>query len=271
MNVPFSVLMSVYIKDDPSFLNEAFKSIFTQTLQPDEIVLIKDGPLSIELDNIISLYSSTNTAFRIIENKSNLGLGLSLAKGVLLAKNELIIRMDADDILPSIRFEKMIAKISEGYDIVSSWTLFFEDDLANVIAIKKRPEFHEDIVKLAKRRSPISHAASVFRKSSVIKAGNYQDVGLYEDYHLWIRMIMSGAIFYNIQEPLYYVRTSQKQIGRRGGWKYALNEIKAFRYFHEIGFYSIYDLFFNIVTHTSVRFLPVPIRGFIIKRLWKRS
>lgn len=264
----FSVLISVYCKENPIWLKEAFDSVFEQTIQPSEIVLVKDGLLTSELENIIEEYSKRFSLFKIIRNKENLGLGLALQKGVLACSNEIIARMDTDDTMPKDRFEKQLKVINEGYDVVSCWSQIFTEDMQNTVAIKKRPEFHEDIVKLAKRRSPVCHAACFFRKSAVIKAGNYQHCRFYEDYHLWVRMIISGARFYNIQEPLYNVRTTMKQLQRRGGIKYLKNELIVFRQFYKMDFYSFKDLAVNSVIRTFVRILPRFIRASVFKRIW---
>ena len=257
----FSVLISIYCKESPLYFREALDSVFAQTLQP---VLVKDGPLTPELDAVIKEYSTRYPIFKIVTNETNLGLGLALAKGLSACSYEYVARMDTDDLIAPTRFEKEIRKLDEGYDVVSCWS---DDD--QLFCIKHRPETHEDIIKLAHKRSPVCHAGCVLRKQAVIDAGNYQACYLYEDYHLWVRMIMNGARFYNIQEVLYYVRTSPALIARRGGWKYMCNEIKTFRFFYNIGFYSRKDLLRNIITHSPVRILPVWIRRSILLRLWR--
>lgn len=267
----FSVLISVYYNENPTWLKEAFDSVFEQTIQPSEIVLVKDGPLTRELDEVIEEYSKRFPLFCIISNKENLGLGLALQKGILACCNEIIARMDTDDTMPKDRFEKQLKAISEGYDVVSCWSQIFTEDMQNTVAIKKRPELHEDIVKLAKRRSPVCHAACFVRKSAVIKAGNYQHCRFYEDYHLWVRMIISGARFYNIQEPLYNVRTTMEQLQRRGGIKYLKNELIVFRQFYKMGFYSFKDVVINSVIRIIVRLSPNKLREWLIVKIWNTN
>lgn len=215
----FSVLISIYCKESPLYFREALDSVFAQTLQPAEIVLVKDGPLTPELDAVIEEYSTRYPIFKIVTNETNLGLGLALAKGLSACSYEYVARMDTDDLIAPTRFEKEIRKLDEGYDVVSCWSVLFWPNDDQLFCIKHRPETHEDIIKLAHKRSPVCHAGCVLRKQAVIDAGNYQACYLYEDYHLWVRMIMNGARFYNIQEVLYYVRTSPALIARRGGWK----------------------------------------------------
>lgn len=268
---PFSVLISIYKKENPSWFKEALANVFSQTVQPDEIVLVKDGPLTPELEAVIEEYKTVHPIFNIVENEANLGLGLALQKGVLACKNEIIARMDTDDTMPVDRFEKQLKKMEEGYDVVSCWSQYYEGGVGNVIAIKHRPEKHDDIVKLAHRRSPVCHAACFLRKSAVMKAGNYQHCPLYEDYHLWARMIMAGAEFYNIQEVLYYVRTSSEQQSRRSGWAYLKTELGCMRSFHKMGFYSRKDLFVNSSMRIVARLMPRKIWKFVLKKIWKNS
>lgn len=267
----FSVLMSVYIKDDPAFLRQALDSVIKyQTILPNEIILVKDGPLTKELEQVIGeSVQQYPSIFKILQNDKNIGLGLSLAKGLLECTNEYVARMDADDISKSDRFEKQLKEINEGYDLVSSWSEFFEDDVNNVIAIKKRPEFHSDIVKLSKRRSPVCHACSMFRKSAVLAAGNYKHCLYYEDYYLWLRMIHNGAKFYNIQGFIYSIRTSNNQFGRRGGWNYLDLELKHIHQFYKEGYYSKKDYFYNSIIRIFTRILPLKIRRNLYLFMWK--
>ena len=269
-NVPFSILMSVYYKEKPDYLREALDSVLNQSYLPSEIILVKDGPLTPELDSVIADFGKQCSLFKIIENKKNLGLGLALAKGLLACSNEFIARMDTDDITPNGRFELQLEKIEEGYDVVSSWIEIFEGAVDNIIAIKKIPEFDNDIKKLAKKRNPVSHPACMMRKSAIIAAGNYQDFLLFEDYYLWVRMMINGAKFYNIQESLYKMRGSNCQFGRRGGLKYLKVELNLQYKFYKLGFLNLHEFLRNFFIRIIVRPLPVSLRRKIQLLIWKR-
>lgn len=271
MTKDFSVLMSIYCKENPLWFREALDSIFAQTIQPSEIVLVEDGPLTEELYAIIDEYSKKYSIFNIVRNEKNLGLGLALRKGVEACSYDIIARMDTDDLLPTDRFEKQMKKMEEGYDVVSCMSMAFQDSVDNVIAVKKRPEFHDDIVKLAHKRSPVCHAACFMRKTKVLEAGNYVDRQYYEDYNLWVRMILSGSKFYNIQEVLYYVRTDERQIQRRGGFQYLKKELKYLHEFYTLGFYSIKDLVLNSLIRVVARLTPQFIRARVFKIIWNHS
>lgn len=271
MSVSFSVLISIYKNENPAWFREALDSVFAQTVQASEIVLVKDGPLTPELDAVIDEYTARYPIFKLVVNEKNLGLGLALQKGVLACSNEIIVRMDTDDTMPVDRFEKQIAKISEGYDVVSCWTKILNSDMTETIAIKQRPESHDEIVKLAKRRSPMSHPGCCFRKSAVLKAGNYEHCLLYEDYLLWVKMIQCGANFYNIQEVLYHLRTSKEQLKRRTGFKYLINELNVFATFYRMNFYSLKDLAINSVIRVFARLTPSFFRGYLFKWIWNHK
>lgn len=267
----FSVLMSIYCKENPMWFREALESIFTQTLQPYEIVLVEDGPLTSELYALIDEYQSKYPLFNIVKNETNLGLGLALRRGVEASKTEFLMRMDTDDIIPSYRFEHQMKKIEEGYDVVSCWAQLFMGDFNNIIAVKTRPENHDDIVKLAHKRSPICHAGTVFRKSALLKAGNYQHYKLYEDYHLVVRLMMSGAKFYNMQEILYYVRTTPEQMNRRSGLEYLKTEITFFKEFYKKGFFTTWDYLRNSSIRTIARLAPNSLRSVVLKEIWNHK
>ena len=268
---PFSVLISIYYKENPEWLREALDSVFAQTVQPSEIVMVKDGPLTDELDAVLSEYEHKHPIFNFVVNETNLGLGLALQKGVLACRNDYIARMDTDDIIPQDRFEKQLAMMEKGYDVVSCWSQLFVGERSNVIAVKTRPENHDDIVKLAHRRSPVCHAAVFMRKSAVLKAGNYQHRQYYEDYNLWVRMIQNGAKFYNVQEVLYDIRTTEEQLSRRGGWSYLKRELKYLREFYDMGFYTWRDLLVNSTIRIVARLMPQRMRSTLFKRIWNHK
>lgn len=267
-NIPFTVLLAVYNKEKPEYLDKALESIWdNQTLRPSEIIIVKDGELTESLNSIIASFIK-RAPVKIIQNEKNLGLGRSLAKGVTAASFEIIARMDSDDVSFPDRFEKQLP-LMIGNDVVSSWSMFFENTTDNIIAIKKRPEYHEDIVLLAKKRSPVSHASCFLRRSKILEAGNYRHYPYYEDYDLWVRMILTGAKFYNLQDFVYWVRGSKEQIGRRGGFQYLKTELKAHREFKQSGFINEFEFLRNCIVRIVIRITPVTLRQYIYLLLWK--
>lgn len=224
----YSVLMSVYYKEKPEYLKLAIRSMLEQTVAPEEFIIVKDGPLTDELDTVIDDYVKEYTElFTIICNEANLGLGPSLRKGVEVAKNELIARMDSDDYSLPDRCEKQLNlfEIDKSLGMVGCFEAEFIDKIDNITSIHKVPENHEAIKKFMRRRCAVLHPTVIFKKSEVIRSGNYQKDSIfpvYEDYDLFARMIFDANVqCFNIQEPLYYIRTSEDFYERRGGTKYA--------------------------------------------------
>lgn len=265
----FSVLMSIYFKEKSSNFNRAMQSIWDeQSIKPNEIVLVEDGKLTDELYNAINLWKERlGQNLKVIKLKENLGLGDALAIGLKECSFELVARMDSDDISLPKRFEKQleIFEKNKNIDICSSWISEFEKDEGNIYAYRRLPENHNDIVKFAKLRSPINHPAAMFKKSTVLQAGNYQKMLLIEDYYLWVRMILKGFKFYNIQEVLVNMRAGKDQLTRRQGLKYAINELKVQYLFYKMGFLNLYEFLRNLVLKFSVRIMP----KFILRVVYK--
>lgn len=259
----FSVLMSVYYKEKAEYLKRAFKSILDdQTVKPNEVVVVKDGPLGESLDKIIKLYEKEYPGIiKVVALDENVGLGEALRIGLLNCSNEIVARMDSDDISLPTRFEKQLKIINEKeVDVVGNWILGIEEDEENIKYLKKFPENHKDICKFAKKRSPTPHASSMFKKSGILEAGGYISFLNFEDYYLWVRLIVSGKIFYNIQEPLYKMRMDDEMFERRGGWSYYKREIKLHYTFYKMGFINFYEFLRNSSIRAIVRLVPNKLR-----------
>ena len=265
----FSVLLSIYKKEKPEHFSLALKSILKQTICPNEIIIVKDGMLTKELENTILFFKKKYPIIHIIELSSNQGLGKALNEGLKHCTYDIVARMDTDDIALPDRFEKQVDFMENHpeIDACSAWIDEFIDSPNNIISRRTLPETPEELYKFGKSRNPLNHPAVMFRKSAVIKAGGYQHFPLFEDYYLWVRMIMNGSKLYNLQESLLYFRSSKEMYKRRGGLKYALTEIKFQILLHKIGYISIYQMFRNCCTRFIARIIPNQLRGFLYKRI----
>lgn len=220
----YSILMSVYYKEKPEWLRISIDSMLSQTVKPDEFIIVKDGVLTKELDNIISDYNESYPGlFNIITLEENVGLGPALAVGIKICRNEIIIRMDSDDYSVPERCEKLLNKLAENpeCDVIGSYEAEFEHSISNIVAVHKVPETVAEVSSFMRKRCALLHPTVLYKKSSVIKCGNYRSVKLYEDYDLFMRMIveknMKGC---NIPENLYYIRINDDFFKRRGGFTY---------------------------------------------------
>ena len=227
-----SVSMCVYDGEKASFFYQALESIYNQTLLPDEIILVIDGPIREELENVIDHFSNSDPALTIFRTDKNMGHGIARKIGLEKCKCEYVAIVDSDDINVSDRFELQVRELDENpyLSIVSSNVYHFSDSISEIDGIEKHPERDAEIKIMMKTRCPICNAAACFRRKDVIAAGGNQDWYMAEDYYLWVRMMKNDCNFYNIQKPLLYVRTNREQISRRGGYKYYRSLEKLFRY-----------------------------------------
>lgn len=265
----FTVLLSLYYKEAPQYLRQSLDSIFTQKLLADEVVLVKDGPLTEELNEIIVSYACRYPFLKIVSFSKNQGLGKALNEGLKHCSHDIVARMDTDDIAKPERFEKQLAVFKKypDIDVVGAWINEFEDNVSNIKSVRKLPELPDDIRQFAKRRNPINHPVVMFRKSAVLAAGGYQHFPLFEDYYLWIRMLMNGAKFYNIQESLLYFRFSPEMFKRRGGWKYMINELHFLQIMRQMHFISFSQFMQNLFVRFSIRLIPNSLRAIIYTKL----
>lgn len=266
----FSVLMSVYRREQPQFLREALESLFCQTRLPDEVVLVKDGPLTEELEAVIADFSNRfGERLHLLPLAENVGLGRALNAGLSACRYELVARMDSDDISAPDRFEKLMNAMAEypEVDVMGSWIDEFATNPEEVISVRKTPEHHAEICKLATSRSPMNHVSVLFRKESVLRVGGYQHFYLLEDYYLWCRMIAAGARFANLSEPLVHVRCGEDMFRRRGGWRYAQSEYRLFRYMYQNGMIGLGRFLFNASARFVVRISPTWFRQWVYLKL----
>lgn len=236
----YSVLMSVYKNEKVEYFIQAVDSLLNQTIPPEQIVLVRDGSVYEELQNAIDGYvNNYPDVFTYLPLEQNGGLGNALRYGLTYCRNELIGRMDTDDISVSNRFEKQLEfmKNNPDVDIVGGNISEFTNEPTKIVDYRIVPQTHEDICLYLKSRSPFNHVAVMFKKSALEKAGSYESFYLFEDWYLWVKMYLSGAKFANINVVLVNVRISD-MANRRGSLKYYRSCVKLLNYMkknHVIG------------------------------------
>ena len=264
----YSVLMSVYEKEQPAFLKESIDSILRQTLPTDNFIIVCDGPLTAELEDILQQFLKKTDAIQLVRLEQNAGLGNALNEGMKHCQHDMIARMDSDDIAFPERCERQVAAmIEQNADILSGPILEFEGDYKGVVTRKPLPQSLDKIRKYARRRCPFNHPCVMFRKQAVLAAGGYQDFYRFEDYYLWIRMLQNGAKAYNMKQPLLYMRGGSNMYARRGGWSY-LRAARRFRkWMYHSGFSSWSDYMISITGQAIVCLLPNSLRMVVYKTL----
>lgn len=273
-NIKFSVAMSVYKNDNPIYFDRALESItLLQTILPDEIVLVVDGPISQELDSVISKYEKEYKIFNVIRLQQNGGLGNALKIAVDSARNEIIARMDSDDIALQTRFEEQLKLFKENpdLDIVGGDISEFVDTDENIVAYRKVPKSDSEIKECIKVKCPLNHVTVMYKRSAVNKAGGYMDLFWNEDYYLWIRMYEQNCKMANTGTVLVNVRTGKDMYKRRGGIKYYKSEKFLQRYMYKRKIIGVSTYFINLTKRFIVQVcMPPRIRGWVFRKFARR-
>ena len=258
----FSVLMAVYTKEQPLFFREALRSVFEQSLIPNEVVLVKDGPLTEELEQVIADFSSERKQLRVIALKENRGLGEALRIGLDACSFDLVARMDSDDICKPNRFEKQVAFLKEHREttIVGSWIEEFSNCKEEIEAIRKLPQEDKKLKIFMKWRNPFNHMTVMFRKKDILAVGSYQPFYLLEDYYLWNRLANANYCFANIGESLLWARGGYTMLERRGGWKYVVSERRLLKYMYCSGRINMVDFGVNLIMKSIIRLIGKRLR-----------
>ena len=247
----YSVLISLYFKESPLHLREALDSIFSQTCRSNDVVLVEDGTLGEELELVVREYENKYPELHVVRFEKNRGLGFALNDGILECKNEIVARMDTDDIAKPERMEKQmqVMEAHPEYGMISSWIDEFITTKEHVTSVRKLPEQPEEVREYAKKRCPVNHPTVMFRKSE---------------------MLMNGCQVYNIQESLLWFRYDPQTFMRRGGWKYACDEAITQWNIFCLGFISLPRMMMNVAIRFTVRVMPNWVRGLIYKKMLRK-
>lgn len=267
-DLKFSVSMCVYGGDRADWFKTAVDSILNQTVKPDEVVLVVDGPVPEELDLVICEYEKSDI-FNVIRFEENQGHGNARRAGLEACTNELVAIMDADDISDPSRFEKQLAQFANDaeLDIVGGNITEFVGEPENVVGQRIVPSDDGEIKTYMKKRCPMNLVTVMFKKSSVNAVGGFIDWYCEEDYYLWVRMALNNMKFGNVQDVLVNVRVGKEMYQRRGGWKYFKSERKLQKYMRKNKIIGFGTYFMNVSKRFIVQVLmPNKLRGWIFKK-----
>lgn len=254
----YSVLMSVYQAEKAEYLKASIESMLNQTHKTNDFVLVCDGPLNENLDNVIADFESAHPGlFNVVRIPENGGLANALNAGIEKCKNNIVARMDSDDISDENRIEEELKAMEEhGADIVGCLIDEFDESIDDTLKTRIVPETNDEIIAFAKKRSPFNHPSVIYKKDKVIAAGKYQDYQYFEDYNLWITMLANGCKGYNVQKVLLHMRAGADLYKRRGGKSY-LSCIWSFeKNMKEIGFISFGRYIYSATGRTIVSLMP---------------
>lgn len=269
MSLPkYSVLMSLYVKEKPEYLRLAIDSMLNQTVKPDEIVIVEDGPLTDTLYAVLDEYKAKYPQIvRTIKNEKNLGLGLALNVGLKECKNELVARMDTDDISKLDRCEKQLTVFDENPElsIVGAYVDEFSDNPEKIVTTRTVPVTNDEIFQFAKKRSAFNHPVVMYRKSSVLAFGGYANLRRNQDVDLFGRMLFGGCKAQNVPESLLLFRSNNDLAKRRKSWENTKSYIETIGNFHKMGYSSFKDYAVVAIAQTGVFLMPAFLQHLVYK------
>ena len=268
----YSVLMTVYEKDNPDYFSLALDSMIQQSLPPDEIVIVKDGPVTGELQKVIDERIKSGVNIVQVELCENKGLGLALNEGIKVIKNELIARMDSDDYSMQERCERQVNEFLKNprLDIVGCPVQEFVDNIDNIIGERLVPLTNEEIYKFAKNRDPFNHPTVMYRKSAVERVGCYSNYRKNQDTDLWIKMLSNGATCMNLSEPLFRFRFDEGTYQKRKSWVNTKTLIQIRHKAWKAGFNSIIDFLMVSIAQLGIYILPIKFQKLIYQKILRR-
>ena len=269
----YSVLMSLYIKEKPAYLNLAIKSMIEQTWKPDEIVIVKDGKITEELQKILDFYAEEYPElFHIVGYEENRGLGLALNYGLAYCRNELVARMDTDDIAKPERCEKQVKAFAlhPEYAIIGSAVDEFYGTTEKVTSRRVVPCQPKEIYQFAKRRSAFNHPSVMYRKSIVLEHGGYSDLRRNQDVDLFGRMLYAGCKAANFEESLLWFRSDENLAKRRKSWENTWSYIDTIRRFHKMGYSGWTDVAVVAGAQTVMYLMPISVQNWLYKKFLRK-
>ncbi|HYH33244.1 MAG TPA: glycosyltransferase [Pseudonocardia sp.] len=269
MSERLSLLLPVWAGDRPDFLAEAFRSsVDAQTRRPDQVVIVRDGPVPAPLaERIVELAAASPVPVDVVELERNAGLGPALDAGLAACRHDVVARMDADDISLPHRFAVQLPIIESGVDIVGSALVEFGDDPEDVLAARAVPTDPEEIRRRARFATPFNHPTVVYRRALVTGVGGYGDFAKMEDYLLWAKLIVADARVANVAEPLVKYRVGAGAYARRGGTALLRAELGLQRRFRALGFTTRAQCLRNLVVRGGYRLVPEGLRRSAYRRV----
>lgn len=264
--------MTVYKSDNPDYFRLSLESMLNQTMKSNDIVIVCDGPISKELQDVIDESKKRSPFINQIILEHNVGLGLALNEGLKVCKNELVARMDSDDISLPTRCEKQLKMFRKDSElvIVGCPVKEFVGDEKNIVGKRDVPLDNESIYKFCKRRDPFNHPTVIYRKSKVLKYGPYGDYRKNQDTDLWIKMLSNGCKCANHPEYLLLFRFDESTYKKRKSWINTKLLIQIRKKAWKSGFCSWWDYFNVKIAQLTIFIMPIWFQKFVYKKILRK-
>lgn len=265
----YSVLMSVHINENAEHFAVSIQSLLDQTVVTNDFVIVCDGPLSKELDKVLEEYDSRYPGlFHIVRLTENVGVGLAAKAGLAVCRNDLIAKMDSDDISLPDRCRMQLSRFSENPDLALIGGVIeeFDNRTGKVFAVRTVPEENSAIRTYARRRSPFNNVTVMYRKSAAEAAGGYRDLRRGEDYDLYLRMLIDGCYAQNLPQTLVRVRVDSDTHRRRASWSAMKGCARIWWHAYRVGYSSLADLLICLCGQMFLVICPGRVQQMLYKR-----
>lgn len=270
----YSVLMSVYVKENPEHFSVAIESILNQTVVTDDFVIVCDGPLTQQLDAVLERYISRYPQiFHIVRLPENVGIGAAANQGLQHCKNDLVAKMDADDIAVPTRCELQLKLFRENpkLTVCGGYIEEFSEDPAKPFAVRAVPRENEEIRKFAKRRQPFNNMTVMYRRSAVLAVGGYHSLRRCEDYDLYVRLLHAGYQAANLSEILVWARVNSGAYARRASWA-TLKGCASSRWSsYRLGYSSLLDVAVCVAGELVILISPKGLQHYIYSHFLRKA
>ena len=237
-----SILMSS-LNSSAIYLKQCLHSIKQQETNLNiQVVIVNDGSdknHTLILKKYIQWFLDTSRfcTVKLIENEKNMGLGYSLNKGVEACDNEIIMRMDTDDIMFKNRIQKQVDFIKKNDDCVlcgAQVAMFKNDNIENIVMKTNHNTIlwneYKNNKNMQNNHWLLNHPTFCFKRSKIIDVGNYNvDIhSMVEDFDLTLRVLKTYGKVYNMPDVLLNYRLHPGQVTHSAGdpkWKKIRSDI----------------------------------------------
>lgn len=254
-----SILIAVHYEINPSQLKVSIDSIFFQKSIPNQIIIVADGPISLELTKYLSEISTRYEQIIITNLKENKGLAYALNYGIKKTNYELIARLDPDDVVIKDRFLEQQKEFEKDPSLSICGSYVQEISKTKKIRLIKKPLSDNEIKDSLKIKNPIIHSTVMFKKSNILSIGGYPTIYKCQDYLLWIKCMEKNNKFKNVNKALVTTKLD-KSLMKRRGIDYFYYEKQIYRYMLEKEIINYYLYYLNTITRFILRSLPYPFK-----------
>ena len=270
MTKEFSVLLPIYNREKLRHtFPQCLASIAKNTILPDEVLIVSDGPLEWDIYEQVSFFEN-QLNIRIFQLKRNLGLSKALNIGLQECFYDIVARVDADDFCAPTRFEKQLKLIDDGFNLIGSNIQEIDED-GNSLQIRRVPEDQESIKRFALRRNPFNHMTMMYDRKEVYAVGGYPNFYLKEDYALWIMLLSRKSVrAFNLQENLMEATAGREMYSRRTSWRIMVQELQMQFFLRKYLKKSIILLTLDIIIRCSFYFIPLSLKSFVYRRFLRK-